>query len=103
MNLTTTIAVGSGVLILLAAIGFAVARFRQRQSPWGLFRSLCGAHRLSARERRLLTHLAWQHQLSQPALLFLDPSLWEAARLGSAWDAQAKNLSVLRERLFQRH
>ena len=54
------------------------------------------------RERRLLTHLAWQHRLPQPAMLFLDPSLWDAERLGPTWDAQAKKLSNLRERLFQR-
>ena len=101
--MTITMMIGIGVaFIAVVAACFGFARMRQRNSPWGLFRSLCSAHRLSARERRLLTHLAWQHQLPQPAMLFLDASLWDAERLGPTWDAQAKKLGSLRERLFQR-
>src|SRR5687767_12206204 len=102
--MTPTMMIGIGIALFVAALAicFGVARLRQRHSPWGLFRSLCSAHRLSVRERRLLTHLAWQHQLRQPAMLFLDATLWDAERLGPDWNAQAKNLGSLRERLFQR-
>lgn len=102
MNPTLLAGIGAAVLFVAVAIGVIVSRRWQRNSPWGLFRQLCAAHRLNLRERRLLTHLAWQHRLQHPAMLFLDARLLDATDLGPAWRGQVVRLAGLKERLFQR-
>jgi hypothetical protein len=69
-------------------------------SPERLFKDLCTAHKLTHRERQLMTRLAQKAGLSQPASLFVEPMWWDAGRLGSAWAKAVPELEALRKRLF---
>jgi hypothetical protein len=78
-------------------------RARQKRStncPWQLFKELCAAHDLSYRDRQLLTQLAQQHRLEQPAMLFVEPTWWEADKLGRGWQRSLAEIHGLRDRLF---
>ena len=77
-----------------------VRKRRISHCPWRLFKDLCAAHELTHRERQLLTQLAHQHRLQQPAMLFIEPVWWEADRLGNAWQRSLAELHSLRDRLF---
>jgi hypothetical protein len=99
-GLTATITVG---VILAAWLGWRwYSRFPRRpsNSPRRLFKDLCNAHGLSFRERSLMTHLAGQLRLAQPAILFVEPGLWDERRLGPTLSKRAAELATLRERLF---
>lgn len=65
-----------------------------------LFNELCRAHRLSRRDWWLLTRLARHHRLSDPTLLFLEPSWLDAARCPVAWQRHAARLHELQRTLF---
>ena len=78
-------------------------RLRERRllnSPAKLLAELCAAHGLRHRDRQLVTALARHHNLAQPALLFLEPALWTAERLGATWNRRHGELDELRGRLF---
>ena len=70
------------------------------QSPQMLFHELCGAHRLSAAQMRLLEWVASDQQLPQPGLLFLDPLPLERALARSENSGVRKRLTDLRAKLF---
>ncbi len=70
------------------------------QSPQMLFHELCGAHRLSAAQMRLLEWVASDQQLPQPGLLFLDPLPLERALARSEHSGVRKRLADLRAKLF---
>lgn len=69
-------------------------------SARGLFGELCRAHQLARNDRRLLTHLARQHRLADPACLFLDARWLDPAVCGPAWQKHAGRLRELRLALF---
>lgn len=78
-------------------------RVRERRllnSPAKLLAELCTAHGLRHRDRQLLTALARHHNLAQPAVLFVEPALWAAERLGPTWNRRGGELDELRARLF---
>src|SRR5688500_599844 len=93
----------AATIIALAWVMMRFLRARQKKishCPWRLFKDLCAAHRLNYRERQLLTQLAHQHRLQQPAMLFVEPAWWEADRLGNAWQRSLAEVHALRDRLF---
>jgi hypothetical protein len=98
------IAVGMTVAVCLAAwlvIRFLLRRERVKiNSPAKLLQELLAAHGLRYRQRQLITRLAKHHQLTQPAILFVEPALWSAERLGPRWDRVRPELDALRELLF---
>lgn len=65
-----------------------------------LFNELCRAHRLSRRDWWLLTRLARHHGLSDPTLIFLEPSWLDSARRLAAWQRHAPRLHDLQRTLF---
>lgn len=80
---------GWGTVGMIAAISVAiifllwvVIRWYQRRvrelahSPWHLFRELCNAQGFTLPERQLLSWLAQERGLTQPAMLFVEPSCW---------------------------
>ena len=98
----TWIAAASAVLV---AVFVAVRRYRdtsQRRidNPKTLFRDLCWAHDLTRREIGLLRSLADHWRLTTPALLFVQPSHFDPAKLGPLWEPYTARIVDLRDRLF---
>ncbi len=99
-----TIAAGVAIATCLAA--WLVVRWLTRRergklnSPLKLLAELAAAHGLGYRQRQLLARLAKHHNLTQPAVLFVEPALWSAERLGPRWDRVRPELDALREHLF---
>lgn len=93
----------AGILAVMIIIAL-VNKFRQRRSnhtsPWGLFLSLCRAHKLKWSERWLLWQLARLEHLADPARLFLEPDWFKSSGLPPALRAQAARLKSIRDRLF---
>jgi hypothetical protein len=90
----------------LAVIGvWLVFRWRARRTaenvdcPRRLLKELCVRHGLGYRQRRLVAGLAQERQLEQPALLFVDPRLWEVETT-SPFARRQRELEQLRDRLF---
>lgn len=106
--------VDAAALLLALVIGiagfvglWALARWVTRQDrsdsyyhPEALFRSLCRAHQLGRRERRLLEELARWHELDQPAILFLAPERFDPEGLSGSLRQQTERLLAIRARLF---
>jgi hypothetical protein len=96
-------AVGGGfVFVALAVLIRRWRRWRQSQqdAPGRLLKELCTAHRLRARERRLILQLAAHQQLEHPATLFLEPALWERDRSGEVGVRRSRELAALAQQLF---
>ena len=89
------------VWILSYALKFQEQR-RSRPSPLRLFLSLCKAHRLRWSQRWLLWRVARARQLRDPARLFLEPEMLEAADLGRWFETRRAQLKQIRHRLFER-
>ena len=89
------------VWILSYALKFQEQR-RSRPSPLRLFLSLCKAHRLRWSQRWLLWRVARARQLRDPARLFLEPEMLEAANLGRSFETRQALLKQIRHRLFDR-
>jgi hypothetical protein len=91
-------------LILLVWLLSRVRGRRERElrtnSPRGLFRELCQAHRLERRARWLLARLARHYRLQDPGALFLNPRIWHAAEDDAAFAEERQELAELRDRLF---
>lgn len=79
---------------------FTSRQERVNNSPWALFHELCSVHKLTRRERQLLKRIAQQHDLAQPAIVFVESAWWEAEKLGSTWARSMPELDGLRSRLF---
>jgi hypothetical protein len=93
----------AGILVAIFILSLVFnSRRRQKSytSPWGLFLSLCRAHKLNWKERWLLWRLARLEQLADPARLFLEPEWFAAASLPGALRQRAKQLKSIRDRLF---
>jgi len=98
------------VLGLLAAVVVGVIIWRivaQRakrtyssNNPTKLFNELCKAHGIDRAGRRLLKRLADARGESSAAQLFLDPQAFELQTMPGELRPAAKELKLLRERLF---
>jgi hypothetical protein len=75
-------------------------RLKSYDSPPELFRELCRVHRLDWSSRRLLKRLAAEWEMTSPALLFIEPERFNAARLPADWQESAEQLNQLRQQLF---
>ena len=95
-------AVSAAVVLVLWLVSryYAAREKKSKHSPWSLWKELADAHGLNPRERQLVSRLARQLRLAQPAALFVEPSFWEADRLGPSWVACGPELEKLRKRLF---
>jgi hypothetical protein len=89
----------AGVLLWQLVTSRAYGRL-PANSPRGLFRELCRAHRLDRPRRRLLKRLAVARQVSPAALLFVQPECFAAADLPGDLDDQAAAIAELEQRLF---
>ncbi len=85
---------------LLTRLAPSHLRRDPRARPWGLFASLCWAHRLGWREVWLLWRLARRGRPGEPALVFLDPGRFEPGGLPPPLRGHRAKLESLRERLF---
>lgn len=99
----------TGLLILAGVIVglFILSRLLSRQdrqrvcnSPRALFRSLCKAHSLDRRSRRLLSRVARWQRLAHPARLFLEPNRFDGSNLSPELGPKRAALAGLRERIF---
>jgi hypothetical protein len=94
------------ILLVVGALLGAAAFWRSRQQgrpvdcPRRLFAELCARHELDWPSRRLLKHLSRAYDLEHPARLFVEPQLFEAARLPESLHAFQPQLAALRTRLF---
>jgi len=70
-------------------------------SPPHLLQELCIRHGLARPDQRLLTSLAREQGLENPAQLFVDPRLWEPSRMGSLGRRYAAQLGRLQQRIFE--
>jgi hypothetical protein len=98
----------AGALIAVCLTLLLVGRFFRRfeglksyDSPPELFRELCRVHRLDWSSRRLLRRLAAEWEMTSPALLFVEPERFNAARLPEDWQQHAQHLERLRQKLFE--
>jgi len=101
-----TLIVGGIILAIsltLILIGRHFRRFERMKSYNNtpeLFRELCRLHRLDWSSRRLLKRLAAEWEMTSPALLFIEPERFNAARLPADWQEQSAQLERLRHQLF---
>ena len=69
-------------------------------SPVGLFKELCKEHGLNFRNRKLLSRLATETKLQQPAALFLDPNRFHASNLPNSLKREAKAFAEIKKTIF---
>jgi hypothetical protein len=96
-----------GVLAALISLAYWFSRrWRQARaqkllsSPAHLLVELCNRHGLGRPAQNLLAGLAREQGLQHPTLLFVDPRLWEASRLGALGTRYAAQLDGIREKIF---
>lgn len=93
----------AGILVVLVILSL-VLNLRHRRygsaSPWGLFWSLCCAHKLKWSECWLLWKLARSQKLSDPAILFVEPERFASSRLTSELRPSVEKLRTIRDRIF---
>lgn len=96
-----------GFLALAITLGYWLSRRwrlnRAQQllnSPPHLLQELCVRHGIGRADQRLLAGLAREQKLDHPGLLFVEPRLWEAGRLGVYGKRYAVPLDRLREQIF---
>jgi hypothetical protein len=94
---------GATAVVLAAWLVKQWVRRRDRlaiNSPARLLAELATAHGLKYHQRQLLSRLARHHQLSHPAILFVEPALWTSEKLGADWDRCRPELDALGQQLF---
>lgn len=102
-----TMLVTGGLVVLCLTLVFIERYFRRFErlksydSRPELFRELCRVHRLDWSSRRLLRRLAAEWEMTSPALLFVEPERFNAARLPPDWQPSANQLERIRQRLFE--
>jgi hypothetical protein len=96
-----------GFLAAAITLGYWLSRrWRQNRaqqllnSPPHLLQELCVRHGIGRADQRLLAGLAREQKLEHPGLLFVEPRLWEANRLGVYGRRYAVPLDRLREQIF---
>ena len=96
-----------GLLAVAITLGYWLSRrWRQNRaqqllnSPTHLLQELCVRHGIGRADQRLLAGLAREQKLEHPGLLFVEPRLWEAGRLGAYGKRYAVPLDRLREQIF---
>jgi hypothetical protein len=77
-------------------------RRRRYHNPGQLFRALAKAHRLTWSDRMLLSRVARQQKIGDPARLFLELQLWDEQALGPAFALEFVRLRTLRKQIFDR-
>jgi len=99
--LVTGIIIAISLTLLLVGRHFRrFERLKSYDSPPELFRELCRVHRLDWSSRRLLKRLAAEWEMTSPALLFIEPERFNAARLPADWQSNAEQLNQIRQQLF---
>jgi len=99
--LVTGIIIAISLTLLLVGRHFRrFERLKSYDSPPELFRELCRVHRLDWSSRRLLKRLAAEWEMTSPALLFIEPERFNAARLPADWQSSAEQLNQIRQQLF---
>ena len=88
------------LLLVLAKLFPAKEKARAINSPLRLFWSLCRAHRLRLSQRWLLWRIAREYELKDPALLFVEPELFDVDMLDAGLAGRAAAIKSLHERLF---
>lgn len=96
----TIIIIISVTLLLVGRHFRRFERLKSYNSPPELFRELCRVHRIDWADRRLLKSLAAEWEMTSPALLFIEPERFNAARLPEHWHEKTSRLEELRQRLF---
>lgn len=104
---------GSDLLVAIVVIGvglatvWLLATYMRRSerpkivdNPRKLFQELCKLHRLERHEAALLRAVAEAVPLENPALLFVDPGLLDAAILDARWADESAELARYRELFF---
>ena len=94
------------VLFGIVALGGGLYYWTQRRkislqkssNPRSLFLELCHLHQLSRSERSLLLRAFDARQPSQPAIMFVDPSILSAVKQSPSPDSQA--YAALADKLF---
>ncbi len=87
-------------LFFLAKIFSPPEKPRGVNSPLRLFWALCRAHELKLAQCWLLWRVARNHQLKDPALLFVEPELLDVDVLGPGFASHAAAMESLHGRLF---
>jgi hypothetical protein len=93
-------AVSAGIVLVLWLLT-RIVQSQQRtsiNSPWHLFKDLCTAHGFSLSERQMLTRLAHERNLMQPAMLFVEPASWDLERVSTS--TRTTELEKLKRRVF---
>jgi hypothetical protein len=102
MILITALAMLAAVVLLIwLRDGRRPQRHFVSNSAAQLFRELCRAHGLNFSSRRLLKRLAAARGLASPAVLFVEPRHFDAAKLPACLQPAANDLHHLRARLFE--
>jgi hypothetical protein len=98
------IAVGIAVVVVALTAArwwlLRVGEHVRRTCPQHLLHELCVAHRLGPAERKMIQRLAKERKLAHPALLFLEPLLWDAGQLGAFGQRHAAALASLQRQVF---
>ncbi len=96
------------VFVALVAFLFFLSKiFSPREKPRGvnsplrLFWTLCQAHGLKLSQCWLLWRVAREHQLKDPALLFVEPELLDVDMLGAGFAPHAAVVESLHGLLFE--
>ena len=97
------LAVAAVLIAAVCGVFYLVNRMVHRRRHYNhaaLFGQLCRLHELDAGSRRLLKRLAGQHNLPQPARLFVDPRWLDSAAAAGTPPNRRAELTALRHRLF---
>jgi hypothetical protein len=96
-----------GALAAVISLGYWLLRRwrmtrarRLENSPAHLLKELCNRHGLGRTAQRILAELAREQGLEHPAVLMVDPRLWEVSRQGALGKRHAAELDRLREQIF---
>src|SRR5262249_46353347 len=102
-DLIVTLIVVFGLIAAAGWVGWQrLQQYRGRgiHHPRQLFVSLCRAHGLDRSQQRLLYDLAQARQLPHPSIVFLQPELFDSAKLGPYFEPHRAALQILRQQLF---
>ena len=102
-DLWLALAAFGGLAVLLFVLSMIFPSKEKRRpinGPLRLFWALCRAHRLKLSQRWLLWRIAHEHELRDPALLFVEPELFDVDMLGAGFKNKTADIALLHEQLF---